>query len=223
MVIIGVLMILAGLGAVGLGDSMNHDAEAQIRSVLSEGRTDPGNGLIGIGVFLIIIGVILLIAGIVSAHSNSSYSGGNSNHYNSNYSSYGYDNSQYGYSGRMQQLSKEAQERKLLDTNGWRCLCGVVNPSYTGTCGCGRTKTEVQKKQSEARQQLINDAVNRQNQIEKQNIANQKSENEKTQQEKLVTYNLRLDNIKKMKELLDAGAITQEEFDEKKKQLLDTM
>ena len=117
MVIIGVLMILAGLGAVGLGDSMNHDAEAQIRSVLSEGRTDPGNGLIGIGVFLIIIGVILLIAGIVSAHSNSSYSGGNSNHYNSNYSSYGYDNSQYGYSGRMQQLSKEAQERKLLDTN----------------------------------------------------------------------------------------------------------
>lgn len=39
--------------------------------------------------------------------------------------------------------------------------------------------------------------------------------------EKAEDYNEKIENVKKLKELLDAGILTQEEFDEKKKRLLD--
>lgn len=39
--------------------------------------------------------------------------------------------------------------------------------------------------------------------------------------EKTEDYNEKIENVKKLKELLDVGILTQEEFDEKKKQLLD--
>ncbi len=45
-------------------------------------------------------------------------------------------------------LSKVADEKKqqeynqeLLKNGGWKCTqCGKVNPTYTGTCSCGKSK-----------------------------------------------------------------------------------
>lgn len=31
-------------------------------------------------------------------------------------------------------------EENLLKKGGWKCTCGKVNPSYTGTCSCGGKK-----------------------------------------------------------------------------------
>lgn len=50
-------------------------------------------------------------------------------------------------------------------------------------------------------------------------LENKISENSKTSQEKVSMNNI--DKLKKFKELLDSGIITQNEFDEKKKQLLE--
>ena len=34
-------------------------------------------------------------------------------------------------------------DERTLQNGGWKCTCGRVNPSYTGTCACGRSKREV--------------------------------------------------------------------------------
>lgn len=69
--------------------------------------------------------------------------------------------------------------------------CGKINAVYTGTCSCGRTKQETQ---NEAK---MCEHANKYDQVS--GIA---------------------DELKKFKELLDSGAITQEEFNLKKKQIL---
>lgn len=77
---------------------------------------------------------------------------------------------------------------------GWKChFCNRTNPSYTGTCACGRTKEDTENFEVERIQQM--------------NQAKAKEEDS-------------LDKLKKLKELLDMGALTQEEFDGKKKELL---
>ncbi len=97
------------------------------------------------------------------------------------------------------ELSKRAEEdnkKRLLQNGGWDCVCGRTNANYTGTCTCGRTKSESQneKKKSEEAKKLIQSSDSKEH---------------------------NLDDLKKLKELLDMGAITQEEFDQKKKQLLE--
>lgn len=102
----------------------------------------------------------------------------------------------YQLSPLLSQAAQEESEKRMLRDAGWKCQCGRVNPSYTGTCACGHSKDMVNEQKKEA-------------------------EKEKRTQEKLAEDNLKLDNLKKLKELLDVGAITQEEYDTKKKQLLD--
>ena len=34
-------------------------------------------------------------------------------------------------------------DERTLQNGGWKCPCGRVNPAYTGTCACGRSKREV--------------------------------------------------------------------------------
>ncbi len=36
--------------------------------------------------------------------------------------------------------SSSADSRPAMSNGGWRCSCGKVNPHYTGTCSCGRSK-----------------------------------------------------------------------------------
>ena len=84
----------------------------------------------------------------------------------------------------------KAYKNNIVDDGGWRChFCNRANPSYTGTCACGKTKADTLAVKSAQTQQ-----------INKQEDS--------------------LDKIKKLKELLDMGALTQEEFETKKKELL---
>lgn len=76
----------------------------------------------------------------------------------------------------------------------WKCSCGRVNPGYTGTCACGKTQDEIRKAENER-------------------------EIEQQRKEQLEKSNLALDTLMKMKQLLDSGAITEEEFQQKKKEL----
>ena len=82
------------------------------------------------------------------------------------------------------QSSSNTRDEDVLKQGGWKCTCGRVNPSYTGTCACGKRKEE--KKVS-------------------MNTAETKD---------------KFEDIKKYKELLDSGIITEEEFNKKKTELL---
>lgn len=106
-------------------------------------------------------------------------------------------NYSYATSSLLSAAAKENDEKKMLSNGGWKCnKCGRVNPSYTGSCGCGMSKSD--------------------NETKKQAATEDVKAKEKNQQE--------LDNIKKVKEykeLLDSGVISEEEFEKKKKELLD--
>ena len=91
------------------------------------------------------------------------------------------------------------QNEDLLKKGGWRCKCGRINPSYTGTCACGMTKTA-----------MLNPAP-----APAQKVSTK--QNEKVE-ETVSTNNF--EEIKKYKELLDMGILTEEEFAVKKKELL---
>lgn len=91
---------------------------------------------------------------------------------------------------------KEKSGRPIQATpkDGWKCSkCGAANAIYVGTCGCGQLKKEnnTKKRTSSAK---VTDSDSKE-------VDN-------------------LQQLKLCKELLDMGAITQEEFDAKKKQLL---
>lgn len=92
--------------------------------------------------------------------------------------------------------AEKAREQAILSSNGWKCSkCGRVNPSYTGTCGCGTSKMQ-------------SEALLRKREEEKRKILESQSETDNVKK------------IKEYKELLDSGIITQEEFDKKKAELL---
>lgn len=85
----------------------------------------------------------------------------------------------------------------IVPKNGWKCIkCGRGNSSYVGTCACGNSK-------------LSNNDF----------FSNVNNSNKMTNESK-VSISV-ADEIAKFKKLLDDGVISQEEFDKKKKQLLD--
>lgn len=89
------------------------------------------------------------------------------------------------------------QTEKVVTSGKWKChFCNRINPSYTGTCACGKSKADTED-------------------FEKRNAQLQKEQAQKIREEDA------LDKLKKLKELLDMGALTQEEFDLKKKELLE--
>ena len=83
------------------------------------------------------------------------------------------------------QPSSNTRDEDVLKQGGWKCTCGRVNPSYTGTCACGKHKGE--KQNNSATTAEVKD---------------------------------KFEDIKKYKELLDSGIITEEEFNKKKTELL---
>ena len=123
----------------------------------------------------------------------------------------------------VQQLApamNRATNYRIPASNQWRCACGLINPNYTGTCACGRTKSEVRNSNNQAVKQAANRlAVNRPNAAPAPDAApvtnaDVKPANVVSREEE----NIRL--LKEYKDLLDSGIITQEEFDEKKRKLL---
>lgn len=102
-----------------------------------------------------------------------------------------------GVDGKFSREGEKRHVSRVLESGGWKChFCNRTNPSYTGTCACGRTKADTEK-------------------FELQRIQEEKETEKKAQKEDS------LDKIKKLKDLLDMGALTQEEFDLKKKELLE--
>ena len=99
----------------------------------------------------------------------------------------------------MREFAREENDKRLLKEGGWKCYrCGRVNASYDSTCNCGmyvQQNRDWKKKQEE----------------KKRMIAEEQKANEAKRQ---------ANDIARFKQLLDSGAITQEEYDAKKKQIL---
>lgn len=109
-------------------------------------------------------------------------------------------NTSSSYEGRASLFASKPLNAQIAAGAGeWKCLhCGKINNNYVGTCSCGWTKDETKAIAERAAASKI-DAV---------------------AQPKPVDSTQNFEAIKKLKELLDMGAITQEEFDKKKNELL---
>jgi len=117
------------------------------------------------------------------------------------YGTYGSGNSRLG--DYLSQESQRKWEGGLLNHGGWRCYrCKRVNAVYVGFCACGMTRQDSDKLYSEAQEYII--------------AAQKKQEDRNNRQDNLAIA----DALLKYKSLLDSGVITQEEFDKKKKEIL---
>lgn len=116
--------------------------------------------------------------------------------------------STYSYSDTMNFLQGKQSEASRQSNGSWQCRkCNAWNPSYTGTCSCGRSKSE-------------NDELARK--IKEREDAEKKAKELATQQAqaKIMTESEKADALLKYKGLLDAGVLTEEEFNKKKAELL---
>lgn len=109
-------------------------------------------------------------------------------------------------------IAKDYNNERILKENGWKCAkCGIINASYTGSCGCGNTKQEnedlrIRKAiEKNERMKLFNGEV--------RTVVS--DEEQKIKQEQEI-----INSIKQYKELYDTGVITNDEFEKKKKELL---
>ena len=89
------------------------------------------------------------------------------------------------------------------------------NASYVGTCGCGNTKTANSKPQANN-----NQTISIRKSTENNSTTSNSTSNTSVENKSIASISV-ADEIFKFKKLLDDGVITQEEFDKKKKQLLD--
>ena len=134
---------------------------------------------------------------------------------NIDYSSYSsqlsqptYTSYQTSYGSNLSNATDKVHNEQIPAAGGWKCSCGRVHAYYVSSCSCGKSKSEVKnaefkKKQEEERRQ-----------------AEQKKQEEAKKQAEIMDESSKVAAIKEYKELMDAGIISQEEFDAKKKQLL---
>lgn len=64
MVIIGVILMVLGVGSAVFGFMQNNSLEAQLTSIFSSGRANPGTTWIVIGIAALVVGIILMIIGL---------------------------------------------------------------------------------------------------------------------------------------------------------------
>lgn len=127
-------------------------------------------------------------------------------YYNQSYNNYG---SPYG-SPLTPKLTPYEQE-KIIEEGGWKCNnCNRVNPDYITTCSCGTSKSNNVSIPFERNSTPI----------ERPKTKSELTPESKSTTETEPKLTLAADEILKLKQLLDAGALTQDEFDAKKKQLL---
>ena len=92
------------------------------------------------------------------------------------------------------------------DANAWLCTCGIYNPGYTGTCACGVTKNDLKY------------GANR----SKASSTKSSTAPAAPKPSKVSAEAERIRLLKEYKELLDSGVLSQEEFDKKKAELLNS-
>ena len=107
--------------------------------------------------------------------------------------------SQEGY--RIGDRVADTKKPALPGPGDWRCACGLINASYVGTCGCGKSRNEVRKNVGPNEDEMIN--------VEIKENANDKD----------IEY-LNLRKLNEYKILFDSSVITEEQFNNKKKELL---
>lgn len=101
------------------------------------------------------------------------------------------------------------EENKMLRNGGWKCRrCGKVNPEFIGFCACGMTKGQ-SKEVDQRYEREENEKRAAAEEMQKNNI----DENGSSEKDKF-------EEIKKYKELMDSGIISEEEFNKKKTELL---
>ena len=112
------------------------------------------------------------------------------------------------YGSTLGKAADQARTKEILASGGWKCVCGKAHAAYVSSCSCGRNKHEVldaryKQKQEEEKQQAA------------------KKEQEIKKQDNSLDETSKVSAIKEYKELMDAGIISPEEFELKKKQLLE--
>ena len=111
------------------------------------------------------------------------------------------------YESNPRPKSRQEEEKEILENGGWKCDCGTINYHYVTSCRCGKSKWDVEQRRY-LEKLAIEEEIKQQKKAEL--LSAKEQYKEKTN----------IEQIKEYKELLDVGAITQEEFDAKKKQLL---
>lgn len=120
---------------------------------------------------------------------------------------------------RPGQNVRSVQQSVQQVVNGWKCrFCGRINAVYVGTCGCGRTKEESMLKNNNI-QEVKSKSLEMNSKSEETKAGNEESK-PKSEDTKISNQIENLELLKKYKELLDIGAITQEEFENKKKEII---
>ena len=96
---------------------------------------------------------------------------------------------------------------------GWKCICGRGNAAYVSSCACGRSKSEVLQGAKKEISSITDNISAKKERSSTADSISAKKENSS------ITDNI--STIREYKKLLDDGIISQEEFEAKKKQLLD--
>jgi len=100
----------------------------------------------------------------------------------------------------LHNVAEEARDNYIMKEGGWECaFCHKKNDRVVFTCICGKSKDDTTEKIRQEKKV----------QMEQQQAAKNTSE----------SYTIEL--LQQYKNLLDSGVLTQEEFDTKKKQLLE--
>lgn len=114
--------------------------------------------------------------------------------------------------GRIARITDEKEIKDILNHGGWKChKCGAVNKAYIGTCNCGLVREESERLKEKHYQDM-------------KDLIRERQERDQKQQQQQPNNKLNpmaaADAIEKYKQLLDMGAITQQEFESKKKEIL---
>lgn len=115
-------------------------------------------------------------------------------------------------------ISANSQPRTAAPTpaTGWTCECGRVHTAYVTSCICGRSKSDIQQRKAEAAEEAKAAEAAK----AAAEAAKAAEEAKAAEAAKKDTLQDQVQALKSYKELLDAGILTQEEFDAKKKELL---
>jgi len=65
MIVLGVIMLVAGIASYVYGNQMNNSIEMQVKSLLSSGTTNPGSIFVTVGIVVAVVGVILIVVGCI--------------------------------------------------------------------------------------------------------------------------------------------------------------
>jgi hypothetical protein len=117
----------------------------------------------------------------------------------------------------LEMASEKAETDRVIRSGGWKCKrCGNLNQGYLGVCACGLTRQDSERYEEEQKEKAISGYYERIGKANGNATQTDMGDLSSVTDNSLKTA----EALKRFKELLDMGVVTQEEFDIKKKQLL---